>query len=413
MQNLKDSKYNRKYQFIQYYIDIIKYEIYMEHSKELENLILEPKIKELENLILEHKKLYYAGTPKISDQEFDALEVKLSKLKPDSFVLRMVGIQDFKADFIHEIPMLSNQKCLTDEELYKWLQSMARQGYVDFSASEKMDGMSCSLHYKDGHLVRAVSRGDGIKGTDITAKVSTFVPRLLNIDFTGEIRGELVMSFDNFAKLNEMSAEPFTHPRNAVVGVINDDALSEDRLKLVGFKAFRVITDSKNDVSSPWFDEPDTIATDLAVAERLGFNTVWHTEFSLCGSIEDTVSPILRNFESFQEEGYPKDGVVIRVLYNEDFEFLGTTSHHPRGATAWKFKASEVVVEIKDIEWSVGTSDISPVAVFDPILLDGAVVQKASLKSVKNMVDLGIIVGSRVKIRRSGGVIPAVLECVD
>ena len=374
------------------------------------------RIQDLENQILEHKKLYYAGTPKISDQEFDALELELSQLKPDSFVLKMVGIQDFKADYTHQVPMLSNQKCLTDEELYKWISSMVKQGYQDFSASEKMDGMSCSLHYEEGRLVRAVSRGDGIKGTDITAKVSTFVPRILNIDFTGEIRGELVMSFANFNKLNEISAEPFTHPRNAVVGVINDDALSEERLKLVEFKAFRVLSDSKNenDVASPWFEEQDTIATDLAVAERLGFNTVWHTEFTVYGgSVEATLSPILRHFESFQEEDFPKDGVVVRVLYNDDFESLGFTSHHPRGATAWKFKASEVVVTIKEIEWSVGTADISPVAIFDPILLDGAMVQKASLKSVKNMVDLGIIVGSKVKIRRSGGVIPAVLECVD
>ena len=371
-------------------------------------------IEDLENKILEHKKFYYAGTPKISDQEFDALEVELSKLKPDSFVLKMVGIQDFKADYIHSVPMLSNQKCLTDEELYKWISSMVKQGYTDFSASEKMDGMSCALHYEGGRLVRAVSRGDGVKGTDITAKVSLFVPRILNIDFTGEIRGELVMSFENFKKLNSISAEPFTHPRNAVVGVINEDALSEERLKLVAFKAFRVLTDSKNDVFSPWFEEEDTIATDLEIASRLGFETVFHREFYTSSStIEEVVNPILRGFESIQEEDFPKDGVVFRVLYNQDFDYLGCTSHHPRGATAWKFKANEVVVTIKNIDWSVGTTDITPIAEFDPILLDGAVIQKASLKSVKNMVDLGIIVGSRVKIRRSGGVIPAVLECVD
>lgn len=372
------------------------------------------RITDLEKQILEHKKLYYAGTPAISDQQFDALELELAKLKPDSYVLKMVGIADFKADFTHKTPMLSNQKCLTDDELYKWLSSMIRQGYQDFSASEKMDGMSCSLHYLDGVLQRAVSRGDGIKGTDITAKVSTFVPHTLNIDFTGEIRGELVMTYANFDKLNAMSPEPFTHPRNAVVGVINDDVISEERLSLVDFKVFRVLNETENDVNSPWFEEKNTIATDLTIAERLGFSTVWHQEFTIySGEIESTMSPILRYFESQQKEDYPKDGVVIRVLYNDDYEELGYTSHHPRGATAWKFKANEVSVKIKDIEWSVGTTDISPVAVFDPILLDGAMVSRASLKSVKNMVDLGIVVGSNVLIRRSGGVIPAVLECLD
>lgn len=372
------------------------------------------RIQDLERSILEHKKLYYAGRPVISDQEFDALEVELSTLKPDSFVLKMVGFADFKADFKHAIPMLSNQKCLTDDELYKWLSSMIKQGFTEFSASEKGDGMSCALHYVNGSLVRAVTRGDGEMGVDVTAKVSTFVPTLLNIDFTGEIRGELVMSFANFDKLNAISTEPFTHPRNAVVGVINDDNISEERLSLAEFKAFKVIKNMADDVSSPWFEEADTIATDLDIAERLGFNTVFHKEFSLdSDSIEEVVSPILRFFESIQEESYPKDGVVVRLLYNEEFDSLGVTSHHPRGATAWKYKASEVRVVIKEIEWSVGTSDISPVAVFEPILLDGAMVARASLKSVKNMVDLGIIEGSTVVIRRSGGVIPAVLSCVD
>ena len=372
------------------------------------------RIQYLEQEILKHKKLYYAGTPVISDQQFDALEVELGQIKPDSFVLKMVGIEDFKADFVHSVPMLSNQKCLTDEELYKWLSSMVRQGFTEFSASEKMDGMSCSLHYLDGQLQRAVSRGDGLKGTDITAKVSTFVPRILNVDFTGEIRGELVMSYANFDKLNVMSTEPFTHPRNAVVGVINDDALNEQRLQLIDFKVFRILNNTQNDVNSPWFKEPDTIATDLAIAERLGFKTVWHSEFSVdFNDIEDVVSPILRGFEKEQKEDYPKDGVVFRVLYNSDYDSLGNTSHHPKGATAWKFKANEVIVEIKDIEWSVGTTDISPIAVFEPILLDGAMVSRASLKSVKNMIDLGIIVGSHVVIRRSGGVIPAVLSNAD
>jgi len=137
------------------------------------------RIKELEKAIVEHKKLYYAGTPKISDFEFDALEEELRSLKPDSYVLNMVGIEDFKADFVHKVPMLSNQKCLTDQELFSWLKKMYKDGYRDFSASEKMDGMSCAIHYTGGALQRAVSRGDGEKGTDITAKVSPFVPQIL------------------------------------------------------------------------------------------------------------------------------------------------------------------------------------------------------------------------------------------
>lgn len=373
------------------------------------------RIKELEQAIVEHKKLYYAGTPKISDFEFDALEEELRSLKPDSYVLNMVGIEDFKADFVHKVPMLSNQKCLTDEELFTWLKKMYKDGYRDFSASEKMDGMSCAIHYVGGALQRAVSRGDGEKGTDITAKVSPFVPQILDIDFTGEIRGELVMSYDNFKKLNEMSPEPFTHPRNAVVGVINDDQINEERLRLIDFKVFRILNNSENDVDSPWFEEEDTIATDLAIAERLGFKTVGHKEitFTNLKDIESETFAILRDFEHEQMADYPKDGVVFRVLYNDDYEELGYTSHHPRGATAWKFKASEVVVTIKNIEWSVGTKDISPVAEFEPVMLDGARVTRASLKSVKNMVELGVMLGSRVVIRRSGGVIPAVLSAAE
>jgi len=212
-----------------------------------------------------------------------------------------------------------------------------------------------------------------------------------------------------------MSPEPFTHPRNAVVGVINDDQINEDRLRLIDFKVFRILNNTGNDVESPWFEEEDTIATDLLIAERLGFKIVGHEEITFTNpkDIESETSDILRRFEKSQKADYPKDGVVFRVLYNDDYEELGYTSHHPRGATAWKFKASEVVVTIKNIEWSVGTKDISPVAEFEPVLLDGARVTRASLKSVKNMVDLGIMVGSRVVIRRSGGVIPAVLAAAE
>lgn len=324
----------------------------------------------------------------------------------------MVGFAAFKADSEHKEPMLSQNKALTNEDLLKWMNSMHKKGYTDYSASEKLDGMSCSLHYFEGRLQKAVSRGDGYVGTDITGKVSYIIPVNLNTPFTGEVRGELLLSNSNFKTLNEVlvaaGVPAYENQRNGVVGVLNSEDIFVDRISLLTFKAFRLLYDELPEESNEFFTTADTITSDLEFAKSIGFLTANNIEFSFSYNDMAELERVLEFFISQQSNSaeFMLDGVVFRVLDNADYISLGSTSHHPIGAVAWKFPSDYQDVIIKNIEWSMGTTDISPVAVFEPTLIGGAMISRVSLKSVKNMVDKGVTIGGTARVHRSGSVIP-------
>lgn len=226
---------------------------------------------QLEQRVLDHKLAYELGRPTISDFQFDALELQLKKENPNSPVLSMVGFAEFKADSTHKIPMLSQNKALTLDELMKWLNAMCKKGYTEFSASEKADGMSCSLHYLEGRLSKAVSRGDGEVGTDITAKVSYIVPVTLPMPFTGEVRGELLLSNSNFAALNAIinaaGTDAYENQRNGVVGVLNSDDIAVDRIALLSFKPFRLLTEEMPEEANVFFQTADSVTSDMYFLE--------------------------------------------------------------------------------------------------------------------------------------------------
>lgn len=372
------------------------------------------RIEILESTILKARPAYYAGAPIMTDQEFDSLERELEQLKPDSPVLHSVGYKSIDADYKHEYPMLSNEKALTDEALISWINKRVKEtGEDTFIATSKEDGMSMSLHYELGKLVRAVSRGDGEWGTDKTAKMSLVVPVVLGMDYTGEVRGEVVISKSALNRVNAQLTDKYSNQRNAVAGILNMEDIDINRIKELEFRAFRLIYDSSlaEIYKSDFFQGQDTYQEDLELARDLGFKTVTYVEFIAGETIVEDVLDFFKELRNASD--YQFDGVVFRVNDNTTANELGDTSHHPKAAIAWKFPSEYAEAIIKKIEWSVGTKDISPVAVFDPILIDGALVSRVSLKSVKNMIDLGVVVGCKARVYRSGGVIPWLKEVVD
>ena len=363
---------------------------------------------------------YRLGKPFLTDKQFDQMEERLRLIDPNNPYFSEVGFKISNAEFKHQIPMLSQQKCLTEDELMTFLNFLKNNGWQDLAVSAKLDGMSASVHYKEGKLTHIVSRGDGEIGVDYTKKLSSLVPESLDIPFTGEVRGELVMSWKNFDKLKAIcekngETEP-THPRNSVVGIISADKSPAAKINLIDFVSWGLIDKNGSRGKDPWhqYDE-NTWTNDMTFVKELGFKVV-SNQAIYYGSVQNKVDVkhIIEDFEKYKErrdEGvYPIDGIIFRIDSNEDFEECGWTSHHPKGAAAFKFVAEEAVVEIKEIEWSVGsTGELTPIAIFKPVKLAGAKVGRASLHNIKFMLDLGLMAGMKATIIRSGEVIPRVI----
>lgn len=364
---------------------------------------------------LEAANYAYRKTPNpiISDATFDSLEEQLRELDPNNPYFKKVGFSDLRAEFHHSTPMLSQAKALTKDALLKKLNSLYKQGYTDISASLKLDGLSISLHYEKGRLQRAVTRGDGLVGRDVTKKLTGVVPLVLNQPYNGEIRGELIISFKNFDTLNTRVEDPFSHPRNAVVGLINSDDLDSVNLNLMEFHPFSIIGNNLAEMHEPWKPyDFDSISDIYRFCDNLGFQSVESTVFCIDSLNDTSYESAIENLTISRDE-YPADGIVFRLDNEIEFQTLGFTEHHPIAAIAYKFPAIEAVTTIEEIEWSVGTKDITPIAILSPVFVDGAKISRVSLKSVKNMIDKGFNKGVKIVIERSGGVIPKAVKVFE
>lgn len=373
---------------------------------------MKDSLNSLERLIISHQNKYEAGNPTIADPTFDLLVEKLKTEKPDSKVLHLIGQKPVSGETVrHKSPMLSQDKALTNEALLQSLASISNEANDDtFVASSKLDGMAGSLHYKEGVLYMACTRGDGEVGQIITSKAMYIVPTSINnSDFSCEVRGEFVISAEAFEKVNSLIAEPFKTQRNAVVGIFNEDSFNLDKLECIDFVAYDIMPDGNGIFYNEWFENEDTYSSILDFLRASGFKVPLYYI-----ATTKTAESILDYFFDYKDSAeYPVDGVVFRLNDNNTYLELGTTAHHPRGAVAWKYPAQGAVVEIKDIIWSVGTADISPVAVFNKVLIDEAEIEKVSLKSVSNMIELGCSIGSNIMVVRSGGVIPWAKETIS
>ena len=320
----------------------------------------------LENLLERASKAYYEGSPIMEDWEFDALSSrsKINRVgyKTKSGVKHMHRLYSLQKIFVGEKPPIVNAYLIE---------------------SPKLDGACISLLYKEGYLAQALTRGDGIEGVDITDKIfsSDIVPnKCENIglewnpdDTWVQITGEVV------------APKSIPNARNYAAGALNLKDNDEFNSRDLTF----IVYDVK------WETEPEVMGwgylDDMTMMRIFGFKTVIDSEW----------------------EEFPHDGRVFRINSTMEFEKMGYTAHHPRGAYALKEQQETKQTILKDVIWQVGKSgQVSPVAILEPVEIGGAIVRRATLHNIAYIEDLGLEIGCGVEIIRSGEIIPRIVGVV-
>lgn len=386
----------------------------------------EKRILQLRKLINDYRYHYHVlNESTMSEAAADSLKHELTQLEqahpelitPDSPTQRVAGAALDKFQKVtHRVPMISLNDVFNRNEVEAWIQRIDKllSGAVhEFICDIKMDGLACALIYEDGVLVQAVTRGDSKVGEDVTMNVRTIenVPLMLRAsDMYGhmragrtEIRGEIVMHKDDFAKLNakrEKSGQPlFKNPRNLAAGTIRqlDPRLVAERpLHFVGYDILR---EDASDIA--------TNADGYKVLQTLGITT--SGQVKVMTKLDDVMHYVDELDSKRQDFKFNTDGLVIKVNNRSQFAALGVVGKSPRGAVAYKYAAEEATTIVKDIVISIGrTGAATPVAVFDPVEVAGTTVQHASLHNADEIARLDIRRGDTVIIFKAGDIIPQV-----
>lgn len=345
-----------------------------------------------EQLYLSAKEAYYQGKPLLSDDEFDRLEADL--LSVGSQVPYIVGSADRKAKYTHPSPMLSLAKYqasvdgLPPTELT--LSWMSKFGATSFEMTPKYDGNAANAIYVDGKLSQVLSRGDGSKGRDITEKVKHNLPASIDLAGTVEIRGEIVICITTF---NTHYAQ-FKNPRNYVAGVLNRDDNSVEVIERLDFIPLEVRQHLDNEI--------------LYISPRVpGFKHQAHIFYAGPESFEAAYADMVKYRKT---SDYQLDGFVIKAPEGLRPTW-GENDHHPNWAVAIKFPPKEAITRIKSIQWNWGKSGaVTPVAVMEPIDLDGSTVSRATLFNYEYVRNLQAYPGATVAIAKSGDIIPQILR---
>ena len=377
-----------------------------------------------------HEHRYYMmNDPLISDYEYDLLYTSLKKLEeenPDLIAAdsptQRVG-KGLTKDFPtvqHLVPMLSLDNSYNSEDLIDFDRKV-REGTkiqdIEYCVEPKFDGASISLVYENDHLVRGATRGDGVHGDDITPNIKQIRTIPLSAKFsdyglqTVEIRGEVLINKSNFKKFNEGLAEqgipPLANPRNAASGSLRmKDPVEVGRRKLEAFTyqiSYYTLTNST-------VEEPKTHAQTLEMLWNLGFRSV-NKEKKVFKGIESVIA-YCNEFEAKRDElPYEIDGMVIKVNSFEMHDRLGMTTHHPRWAIAYKFKARQATSKLLRVAYQVGrTGNIGPVAKIEPVAIGGVMVSSVSLFNEDNIRDKDLRIGDTVLVERAGDVIPYIVK---
>lgn len=366
---------------------------------------------------------YVLDDPTVDDAVYDSLLGELKQIEadrpelitPDSPTQRIAATPLAKFEkFSHKNRMISLLDCFSDEEAEAWLERVTkldpRMAGADFWVDAKMDGLACALHYENGILIRAVTRGDGFTGEIVTHNVRTInsVPLRLNDDNTfaqgfTEVRGEIIMLKSDFVKLNEQmiakGEKPYANPRNLAAGTIRQlDSRVTARRKLE-FHAYDLLRDDPREVPTNQFA--------YETLRNLGFKT------NSQAHIELDFAKVLKYAHQFHDErenlSFNTDGMVIKVNDRKLYDDLGSVGKNPRGAIAYKYPAEQATTIVKDIVISIGrTGAATPVAVFDPVVVAGTTVQHASLHNADEIAKKDIRIGDTVVIFKAGDIIPQV-----
>lgn len=348
---------------------------------------------ELEQLYFQAKEAYYQGDPIMEDDEFDVLEQEL--LTMGSTAPYVVGANDRKAKYSHPSSMLSLAKFQASlngnaptQQAQNWMNKI---GKVSFEVSPKYDGNAANAIYQEGKLLQVLSRGNGTKGRDVTSKVRHNFPEEISILGTVEVRGEVVVKISTF---QEKYSE-YKNPRNYVAGVLNRDENSESVIADLDFIPLEVRVHSNEGFT---FGELD-----------LGFKHQPYAFQILSEEFEEGY----RRMETYRSQSeYQLDGFVVKAP-NELRPQLGENSHDPNWAVAIKFPPKEAITKILSISWQYGkTGEVTPVAVMEPVDLDGSTVSRAALFNYGYLKEKGAFPGATVAIAKSGDIIPQITRVV-
>ena len=383
---------------------------------------IEKEIKLLRDELHNHNKLYYIDdSPIISDYEFD---MKLRKLKileekhpnfydSNSPTQRIGGeiTKNFDSEK-HQYKMYSLDNSYEIEEIYEWqkrIKKILKSDDINYTCELKFDGVSISVTYENGELVKALTRGDGIFGDNVTRNVKTI--RTIPLKVSGNnlpnrftIRGEIIMTKNVFSDLNkkreEMGEEKYMNPRNTASGTIklqDSKIVSERKLDCFLYQI----------ISSNEFLKTQKEA--LKKCSEWGFNV--SNYYSYSKNIQDVIK-FINHWESQRNKlPFEIDGIVIKVNNLQQQKILGFTSKSPRWALAYKFKSESVETKLIDVTYQVGrTGIVTPVANLKPVLIGGTVVKRASLHNLEYIENLGIRLNDVVNIEKGGEIIPKIVS---
>ena len=380
---------------------------------------IENRINELIELINKASYEYYVlDNPTITDQEYDdaykellRLEEKYPELKREDSPTNRVGgeaLSKFEK-VTHNTPMLSFDDIFNEEEILAFDERIKKViKNPTYTVEPKMDGLSGSLLYKNGVLVRAATRGDGVTGEDITLNVKTIksVPLKLTKPIDIEVRGEIYMSKRAFEMANlekrKNGENLFANPRNAAAGSVRQLDSKITAKRNLDYMAYFIPNPSDYGIK--------TQKESLDYLKELGFLTNYKLN-KLAHSGEELIKCINEIGELRDTLPYEIDGAVLKVNDLDDEETLGYTSRVPKWGIAYKFPAKEVLTTVKEIKFTVGrTGKITPNAIFDPVHVAGSLISKATLHNEDYCKEKDIRVGDVVSIRKAGDVIPEVVE---
>lgn len=380
---------------------------------------IEQQIATLREELHQHNYNYYVlDKPEISDFDFDQKLKKLQALEaehpefydPTSPTLRVGGevTKNFQT-VVHRYRMYSLENSYSKEDLEDWEKRIERtvDGKVEFVCELKYDGASISLTYENGSLKQALTRGDGFQGDDVTANVKTIrsIPLTLKGDYPPlfDIRGEIVLPFEGFSKMNaervEAGEEPYRNPRNTASGSLKLQDSAEVAKRPLDCLLYS-LQGEKLPISTQW--------ESLQKARDWGFKVP--QEAQLATSMQQ-VMDFVNYWDIHRHElPYETDGVVVKVNSLQQQEELGFTAKSPRWAMAYKFKAEQVSTLLKEITYQVGrTGAITPVANLEPVELAGTIVKRASLHNADQIARLDIREGDTVFVEKGGEIIPKII----
>lgn len=407
-----------------------------ESSRELLSLptIQPDMIERLREVLRFHEYRYYImSDPLLADKEYDTLFAALEKLEkenpslvtPDSPTQRVAkGITSTFPVVQHMVPMLSLENSYNAEDLREFdrkAKELSGLTHMEYCVEPKFDGAGISLIFENDQLVRGATRGDGVEGEEITINLKQIrsIPLFAKFSAHGikqvEIRGEVMMNKESFRRYNELllaqNLPPLANPRNAASGALrikDPKEVAKRSLEAFLYHISDVITVAGE-------HDPSVLHThsgSLDMLWELGIRSP-HKEKKVCSNIDEVIQ-FCQEYEAKRDDlPYEIDGMVVKVNNLELHDTLGMTTHHPRWAIAYKFKARQATSRLRAVEFQVGrTGSVTPVAKIEPVPIGGVTVTSVSLHNEEFIRERNIMIGDQVLVERAGDVIPYIVKAL-